>query len=421
LNRTKLLPVLLLLLFSRLCSAIDITLEDVVERVSKENYFVLENALKVYEAKEAIQVAKMNLYPHLNVWRMLGAAGEFATLNFGGLGGLINDIAPFLVPANWFRVKQVRLLYFAEKEGYRALWANELMTAKALYHHMLLDRSILSHTLKSKLELGELLTIVSSREQFGGAPLGSSRDLEVQMLLLDEDIRQLKVLVAEERGRLAHMMGVASNETVEPVEVMLPDFENLRPLTYEDFEFRAIDSSPEVRQYDHFLEAVNLVKQEVFYSFLGTSSLTRGVDSGVFDWVPIQDGLGFGATASMRIVSAKKEILRTQSKAAESTIKRQLQFLVEQYNLDLESYRNLKRHVQLTQEINDQLRDRMRLGQDISTLNLIQASRNAILAQTAWLAVKYRFIANADRLARLIFHGEYNMKPVMIETLSPHD
>lgn len=397
--------------------AINITIDDVVKKVSSENYSVYANALRVYQAKESIQVARMNLLPKLNVWRIAGVAVDTAMGNYASALGIIGDIAPFLVPANWFRLEAAKVLYKAEKEGYRALWANELMTAKALYVHLLLDQSLYDHVQQSEQELKDLLVIVSSREMLGGAPQGASRDIEVRLLALQEDMRQLEVLIGEEESLLAYMMGLGSGFVVKPAPLKMPNFESMQPLDYSDFEFRAVDSSPEIRQFDHFIEASDSVRKEVVYAFLGTSSMSRGVGGGIFDNIPIQDGLGFGTPASMRIVSAQKEILKTQRRGIEETVKRHLRLLVNQYNLDLKSYSNLKRQVELTVAANEQLYERLSLGQDVDMLELIEASRNHIQADVSFFAIKYRFITNEDKLARLIFHGDYSKQPVVVESL----
>ncbi len=395
-----------------------ITLDDVVQKISTENFNVYGNALRVYQAKEAIQVARMNLLPKLNLWNIAGVAVGVATGDYTSALGLVGDIAPFLVPANWFRVEASKVLYKAEKEGYRALWANELMTAKALYIHLLLDQSLYDHIKQSELELENLLVIVESREMLGGAPQGASRDIEVRLLALQEDLRSLEVLIGEEESLLSYMMGFEASVGIAPAQIPMPNFSALKPLDYEDFVFRAVDSSPEVRQFDYFLSASDSVRKEVVYSFLGTSSMSRGVAGGVFDGIPIQDGLGFGTPASMRIVSAQREILKTQRKGIEETVKRHLKLLVEQYNLDLDSYSNLKRRLALSVAANEQYYERLSLGEDVDMLDLIDASRNHIQADTSFFAVKYRFITNRDKLARLIFHGDYSKQPIVIESLT---
>lgn len=394
-----------------------VTLDDVVKKVSTENYNVYGNALRVYQARENIQFARMNLLPKLNIWRVAGVAVDTALGNYASALGLIGDIAPFLVPANWFRLEASKVLYNAEKEGYRALWANELMTAKALYVHLLLDQSLFDHIKQSEQELKDLLVIVRSREMLGGAPQGVSRDIEVRLLGLQEDLRQLEVLIDEEESLLSYMMGFEASVAVTPALIPMPNFEGMQPLDYEDFVFRAVDTSPEIRQFDYFIAASDSVRKEVIYSFLGASNMSRGVGGGIFDNIPIQDGLGFGAPASMRIASAQKEILKTQRKGVEETLKRHLKLLVKQYNLDLESYDNLKRRVELTVATNAQLYERLSLGQNVDMLELIEGSRNHIQADTSFFAIKYRFITNEDKLARLIFHGDYTKQPIVIESL----
>src|SRR5690606_29692463 len=130
----------------------EIRLSDVVEKVSVDNYSVYQNSLRVYQAKESITIARMNLLPRLNLWNLASSAIEiFAGGPTGAVAGafsIVEDIAPFLVPANWFRIGQNKLFYKADLEGYKALWSNEVYTAKALYHHILLDSSLKEHILK---------------------------------------------------------------------------------------------------------------------------------------------------------------------------------------------------------------------------------------------------------------------------------
>lgn len=404
-----------------------ITLDDVVKRVnSTANPNIHQNALRVYQAKESIQVARMNLLPRLNLWKVAGATIEIALGVVTGTGagiatgvlGIVEDIAPFLIPANWYRAAQAKHLYLADWEGYRALWANEIMSSKALYVHLLLDRALLEHVEQGQRELERLLTIVRSRELLGGVPRGAAQDIEVRVLALQEDKRSLEVLIAEEETLLAYLMGYSQDVTVRPAGVTMPDFENLEPLDYSDFEYRAVDSAPELRQFTHFIAAADLMKGEVLYSFLGGSTMSRGVAGGVFDSLPIQSGgLGFGAPASMRMISAQKRTLEVQRQGVQETIKRHLKLLVTNYNLDLENYSNLKRRAELTKAINEQLYERLKLGQDVDMINLIEASRNHIQADTSFFAVKFRFLANEDKLARLIFHGDYTKQPVVIESL----
>ena len=398
---------------------VEIDIDQLVKKVSNENYNVYDAATRVYQAKEAITVARMNLLPRLNLWKLASAAFEiFAGGPAGVAGGglsIIEDIAPFVVPANWFRVSQTKLFYEADKEGYRALWGNEVLTAKGLYHHLLLDSSLRDHIKQSRRELENIYQIVRIRETFGGAPQSVSQDIKIRLLALDEDSRALEVLLAEEESLLAFMMGYPTGVRLKVKAVSLPNYNELEKLQYEDFEYRAVDVSPEVRQFNYFIKAADYVKKEISYAFLGSSSISRGINGGIFDSIPVQQGLGFGTSASLRIARSQKEFLKIQQKGIAETVRRHLKLLIDNYNLDIDNYKGMKQRVSLTDKVLKQLHQRIQLGEDVDSLQLIEASRSHIDADTALFGVMFRFLNNEDKLARLIFHGDYSKQPISIE------
>ncbi|MGE4234107.1 MAG: TolC family protein [Bacteriovoracia bacterium] len=392
--------------------ATKITIEDVVQKVSTTNYKVYTNALGVYQSKQSIQSARGNLLPKLDVWKIANVVFDWTSVV-----GLIQDIAPFLVPNNWVRVEQTKLLHLANEEGYRAVWANELMTAKSLYIHLLFDESLLGHIREAERELQDVLVIVKSREAMGGVSQGVSSDIEVRLLALQEDARKLSLLIDQEKSSLGYMMTIEARTPIELTAVSIPDFDTFIPLDYEDFEFRTLDSAPETRQYDFFIMASDYLEKEVLYSFLGGSTISRGTAGGIFDRLPVSGGLGFSSGADMRIAQAEKEILKKQKLGIVETIKRQLDLLVTSYNSDLQSYVNLKRQVDLTKKRQEYLFDRLKLGQNVEAIELVEASRNHIEADIGLFDTKFRLLASEDRLSRLLFHGDYTKKPVVIEEL----
>ena len=322
-----------------------------------------------------------------------------------------------MVPANWFKVTEQKILYLATQEAYRALWANEVMTAKALYLKILLDQSILEHVKENQKQFADILVIAKTWEQLGKIRQGAARDIEIRILALQEDERALRVMLNEEQNMLSYMMGFEAKEILRLSPVDISGFETFEPLNYEDFEFRSLDSSPEVREFNHLINAADLVKKEVIFSFLGSSMTSRGVEGGMFDMLPVQPGLGFGTMPSIRIVNTEKDILKVQKRGIEEVVKRQLKILVDNYNIDLENYTNLQRRSVLTKAAIDQLFERLRLGIEVEIDELVQASREHILSDSAFLAVGYRFLEHEDKLARLIFYGDYDKKPAVIEKL----
>lgn len=387
-----------------------LSLSEMVKKVGTADYVVLDNALRVYQAKEGVQVARANLLPKLNFWKIVSIPFDPKSAL-----GVIEDIAPFLVPANWLRVEEEKLFLQAQRQGYRALWGNEVLTAKAIYLRALADQSLYSSISSEISDLEQAFKIAETREILGGAPVGLSQDLRVRILSLQEDQKNLSVVLNDELSFIAYLSGFKGNESIELKAVSIPDMASLEPLNYPDFEFRALDSSPEIRQYDHLIEAADYVKQERYFSFLGGSSMSRNVAGGVFDGLPEQNGLGFGLGPSVRIVQAQKKILQIQRQGVQETVRRSLKVLTDNYNLDLGSVPNLKKRMELTRDISSRIRFRIQLGDAVDPIELIEASRNQLQAEASWLALQYRFLANEDRLNRLIFNGDYSAPPNPIQ------
>lgn len=390
----------------------NIKLNDVVKIVSEQNYNLKENAYKVYQAKENIEKARAELLPRLNLWNIVGVI-----LDPTSLVDKISDAAPFLIPANWFRLEEIKILTLAEKEGYRALWGNEVFAAKALYRHTLYDQQLLLHIQQSIKDLEEILLVVKTKELFGGAKPGTARDVEVRILGLKEDEVNLKVLISLERDELSYALGYPAETNLRLSAIDIPKIESLKEIDKRTFEFKMLSTSPERRQFDHFLSVISQVKKEQQYNFWGVSSISRGVAGGVFDSLPISNGVGNSVQASEKIIDAQKEILKVQKRGVEETLKRQLKATVTIYNSDIKNYKNYQRRQILAKESKESIYRRLQLGENLDVLELVEASKNEIQAQTAIFTVWYRVINSRDKLNRLTFDGDYSKLPPVMSSL----
>lgn len=406
-------PIICLLIF--LCSfqskATELKLEDLVKQVSEKNYLVYENALKVYQSRTDIDRVRGEMLPKLNIWTIANALIDPLSLV-----GSISDIAPFLVPANWFRLEEVKLLYLSEKEGYRALWGNELHSAKTLFLQTSFDTQLLEHIKNSIVELKEIHLIVKTREMLGGAEPGTARDIEIRILGLKEDEKNLSQLVSEELNALTYALGMPA-DTIQLSHITPPDIKALNPLDYNKYEFRLLANSPERRQFEHFFSVLKQIKKEIQYSFMGGSSISRGVAGGIFDALPTSGALSFGNGPAMKIIDAQKEIMLVQRTGIEETLKRQLKNLVYLFNADVSFFDNFNRRLELTKESKTQLLRRIKLGEDVSMVALADASKNQIQAETSIYAVQFRVMSSLDRLDRLIFQNDYALRPPLIDSL----
>lgn len=388
----------------------ELGLSDIAQHLRDKSFKVREGAQKVQQARINIEKARADLLPRLTIWTIAQFAinpSEF--VNPLNILDKITDIAPFLVPANWFRVEENKILLRAEREGYRALWGNELHAAKALFFRIQFDQKLLAHVDTSTIELARAHAVAEEQERLGGVRAGTARDLEIKILGLREDAENLRLLIGQELMELSYVIGLKADVEVRLRTVADPEITSLPPLSIGAHEPRMLAQSPERKQFDHLLAALAYVEDEIEWSFLGVSTTSRGVAGGIFDAIPITEGF-FGSEASLKITKAQGRMFRVQKAGVEETLRRQLRNLVNQYNSDLRTFGLYRRRAQLAKESNEALLVRAQLGESVSSLEFSENIRNRIQAETNQFAAVARVLVNADRLDRLTFRGDYQSR-----------
>lgn len=376
-------------------------LPDVVKQVRGRNYKVQTATMRTYQAKANIEKARADLLPRLNIWSIAKLV-----LDPMSFVDQIADIAPFLVPANWSRLEQNKVLYQAELQGYRALWSNEVHVTKSLYVRILFDQKLLSHVSNSLVELERVHKIVEFHETFGAVKAGTARDIEIRILGLKEDEQNLKLLILQEIDELSYALGIKADIPVTLTPVELPNVAALKPIDYKIHEAKVVAASPERQQYTYFLQTLEYIRQEVRYSFFGASPISRGVAGGIFDAIPATSGI-FGKNATMKIVDAQRQMLIAQRTGVEETVRRQLRSLAHQFNSDLQNYSQYERRLQLSRESNNALLRRAELGEQLNALEFSENVKTRIQAETALFAMHFRLNTNVDRFQRITFTGDY--------------
>lgn len=380
---------------------VTVGLPEVVKKVRSRNYKVQIGTMRTYQAKANIEKARADLLPRLNIWSIAKII-----LDPTSIIDQIQDIAPFLVPANWSRLEQNKILYQAEQEGLRALWGNEVHVTKMLYMRILFDQKLLSHISASIKDMDQVHEIVKFHETFGAVRPGTARDIEIRLLGLREDEENLRLLISQEIDELSYALAIKADVQMELAPVALPSVPGLKPIDYKAYEARVVSISPERRQYTYFLQTLEYIRQEVRYSFFGASPISRGVAGGIFDAIPATSGI-FGKNATMKIVDAQREILTTQRMGIEETVRRQLRGLANQHNSDLQMYSQYERRQQLARESNEALLRRAELGEQLNAFEFSENVKTRIQAETAMFAMHYRLFSNIDRLARLTYTADY--------------
>ncbi|MEX0799179.1 MAG: TolC family protein [Bacteriovoracaceae bacterium] len=398
-----------LLLLSNLgfCQS-EISLEDVAKNVKESNFTVLENAQRVYQAKETINFNKRNLLPRLNLWNLLSTPFDWR-----GAINIVQDIAPFLVPNNWFKLRQSEDFYLAYQEQYRALWANEVMTAKLLFINALRDQDFLKALKEQVAQMEDLIGIARSGQIFGATDPRTVRFLEIRRLELQEDARKFETLLSEEKKAISYALGLQQEEEISLSKIPLPEVEELEPLNYDTFIFRALDSSPELNQYDHLKEALYHTRKTIHFSFLGASQTSASI----FTNIPVQDGLGFGAASSLRISNSEDHILDIQKESTREVLKKNLYNLVSNFNSYVVNIENQQKRRSLAQANYESIRTQLALGMSIDPLEMLKSAENEFDAKVSLINYKYEVVNTMEKLKRMIFNEDYKKRESKLQRL----
>lgn len=380
-----------------------ISLDEVTSKIQKQNLSVLQNAEKVYQAKTSIDEARLSMLPKLNLWSLMKVVVDPASIL-----DIAQEIAPFLVPTNWFRLKETEILYAAEKEGYVALQANEVFAARNLYLKVLMDQELYDYLVKHESELAIIRGIAEDRLDLGFESAEVVREIQIQHLNIKEDVAQMKVLVGFEKTVLAQALTLAVGEELILEPIKNTDGNTRSPIDPKDWEQIVLRNSPEINQFNHFLKVIPLISKEFRFSFLGVPSVSRGTAGGVFDNMPQPHGLGFANGNQIAIVKSQSAILELQKQGIEETLRRQVINVAQELNSALEIRTLQQERFELSELNLKSFKEKLSLGGQISLPEFIQTMSSLLMAHTSNSEAIYGYVMNHDKLQRLSFSGPYS-------------
>ena len=303
------------------------------------------------------------------------------------------------------------------KEQFRAIWANQLMTAKLMFINLVKDKRLLS-LFNKKTEAYKLALDIAYTRMMLGVDAPFVYDIVLSKnLALEEDIRQLNNLIFEETKQLQYYLGIDIKNTLKITGIKLPLIEELTSLDPELISLKAIISSPEINQFNYLLNSLKWAEANIYFTILGISKLSAGTGDGVYDEIPIQDGLGFGLGPSIRISESKKELISLQKKATSETIEKQSEVLVYKFNSLLKGFKSIKEREEIADRAYETLKSTMSLGKEVSPLVQVDVINNSFSASVTKLAIHHFFRQIVEKIQRITFSNDYNLTPINIEEL----
>ena len=305
----KTLWIVLCLTLTHSSFATEVKLSEIKDKLLERNLEVQATAEQVYQSRLQIQLARRNLLPRLNISKIISVP-----FSVGGAIGLIEDIAPFLFPANWFKIKETKYLAQASEFSFDTLKLNQIFMGRSSGLTLLADQAVLADLENQDATLQMWIDVIRLQERLGQLPVGTSADFERLQLEANRDVQLQRQGVLNGLSEMKAMFGMKQSEQLsiggsfeEISDVPL----KIKPKWYED--------TPETQSFDYLILAAYQYKRGFFFSFLGFTSNARGLSGGIFDGLPEPQGLSFGIGPTMEIASSQAYKLELQREGAMQT------------------------------------------------------------------------------------------------------
>jgi hypothetical protein len=331
--------------------------------------------------------AHLNLLPHISLGSVLGVL----SFQLNSLPGLIGDLAPFLIPSNWFNANAARWQSNADYYAWLLMKANSGNIAEGLAYLVLRDKAIVQMLATYEPPLDEMREIVHRKEILGLLPRGSTKAFIAILTNLQETEIGLKKLVAAENRDLALAVGLVNPDGVAGV-IEDTDLSPDKPvvLDLEEIQNLVIDRSIELRQIDAMINVAH-----------------SNVNNRAYSWVSPSGNLSFGLPATVGAAMATVKQLTIQRQQLQATLLQKVENAFDEVNVALHTYALAKQNAVTLKDRFEQYHTGMVTGLAVSVTDLQVALQDEMKGDTDLVTAKYQYYIAMGKLNRMLMSGQY--------------
>jgi len=286
------------------------------------------------------------------------------------------------------------------------------MTAKLLFLTILKDQELLNLVKENHQDYKQVLRLAQNRSVFGIDDAYILDTVTSKFLSIEEDVRLLENLLIEEKKELTFLLGIDNLEDILLSPIKLPDVKEKNLLDPRIVILKGVYASPELRQFINLLASLKKAKKAAYFTILGTSSMSLGTGNGIYDVIPIQNGLGFGLGPSIKISKSKVRLIKLQYKATEETIRNNCQVLVSEYNSLIKNFENIERQSEAANRAFRTFSTSIIMGKIYPPMKIIEVLNNSFAASMELLSKQYRFRSIIEKIQRITLSKDYSIIPV---------
>ncbi|HEX7673929.1 MAG TPA: TolC family protein [Bdellovibrio sp.] len=278
-------------------TSVTINADTLKKMLLEQNIGLLIQMNKVYQAKQQINIKRADLLPSINLGGIISSGPSFALTT-------ISSLLPFLMPSNWFDLKQSQYLLNAQATSYYIAQLNTYSSAYALYMTVVGDLELRDVLYSQYLNYKQIEELIQLAVDAGMMQQSDLLQAQAQSQLAFIQVSQVDELLKQEKASIREMLALPlSTEIAFEKNHVAPSANETLPLqTLVD---RSLKNSPEISQMTSMISAANTAKWSAAFSWLTGASLGRSRSGGesAFGGLTASGtvGLGFGYFPTLKL------------------------------------------------------------------------------------------------------------------------
>ena len=367
------------------------TLKEIVRNIKKDNYDMRDKLETLVQARHNIKVKLGRIIPSFRMSMGVSAG----LMDFTAVPSLLG----FLFPSNWFNWKESKLFYLAQRQSYKTLLANQIVSGVELYfilHKEFVETDIYSHYYDLIENLEKFFSSEMKKEN-SSISLSDIKRLEafkssstITSILLQNDFKDTFPLIANLMA-----MPIDSRWDLASIDLhKLPKLDTFEKMDANAYYEKVINLAPEIKTIEYLLLAMNYTKKARKFSFLTPQA---GVD----------DGFGFGYFSQLKVIRSKKRQLEVKKEKSASLLKVAIHALLLNHNAAIDTYNESIKGRKSAQFLLDSMFKEYENTKKIDMDELIEVVRSALSFDLTRNFSQHYFFANKNKINRMFLEGEH--------------
>ncbi len=371
------------------------TVDELVGQARFRNYSSLQEAERVFQAKERIRETRGNLLPHFNMRDLISVATDGPL----GLIGTVGELLPFIFPTHWLQWSKSLEFYQAEILSFAALLGNEMNAVEEMTYAIHRDQALMKFLDQKIAELQSYNTQLQKFEERGMLHPGTTLDYQLKVRALEQDRRQMQTLVEKQFTALAHATGLRPVGPQIVLETIpLPDLQDFELPNQQLLAEKSKDRSMEIGTLHFLKRAASLNTEEKRFGFLDPAS--EGV-------------IGFGYASTLRIAGSQVREIEIQIDGMKSLVEQRVSDVVSDMREAFDLYRSAQAGVA---GVNQRFDQEIRLPEERGMLRwsdpkvyerLLELTRESLLYESVRLSSIHAVMIAQAKVDRLLGEGFY--------------